>query len=164
MITGTTLPTPTPTPAATPTPTPSATPTPSPTPTPAPTPRPSGAPATCGTPVEIVSGCSVSVRRVEPLATGECIEMTKLALSQGCPMVAGVSRSISFDITAETQLRDLRWRKASDARDKLEPGDGRLIRHGTTTSLATQTVADKNMTLEVISEGTVILTFTLKNQ
>ncbi len=167
VITGTApaspTPTPTPTPTATPSPGPTPSPTPTPRPTPTPTPRPSGSSA-CGTPVDIVQGCTITVRRLETLAVGECIEMTKLALSQGCPMVTGVSRALSFDITAETELRDLRWRKADGAKDKLEPGDGRLTRHGTTSSIATQTVAEKNLTLEVISEGTVILTFTLKNQ
>ena len=167
VVTGTTpaspSPTPTPTPTPAPTPTPSATPTPGPTPTPVPTPRPSGA-SVCGTPVEIVQGCTVTVRRVETLPVGECIEMTKLTLSQGCPMVSGVSRAVSFDITVETQLRDLRWRRVEGAKDKLEPADGRLVRHGTTSSIVTQTVAEKNLTIEVISEGQQLLTFTLKNQ
>jgi hypothetical protein len=87
-----------------------------------------------------------------------------MAVSQGCPMATGGARAVSFDVMAETQLRDLRWRKAADSRDSLEPGDGRLARRGSTNAIATQTVQGGGLTIEIISEGTVVMTFRLRNQ
>jgi hypothetical protein len=75
----------------------------------------------------------------------------------------GSSRAVSFEVMAETQLRDLRWRKVGSSRDSLDPADGRLIRHGATTAIATQTVQEGALTIEIISEGTPILTFRLRN-
>lgn len=110
-----------------------------------------------------MQGCSVTIQRLQTLPAGECIEITRLAISQACPMTAGSSRAVSFDVMAETQLRDLRWRKLSTSRDSLDPGDGHLIRHGATTAIATQTVQEGALTIEIISEGTPVLTFRLKN-
>ena len=86
-----------------------------------------------------------------------------MALSQSCPMAIGASRAVSFEVMAETQLRDLRWRKLSSSRDSLDPPDGQLIRHGATTAIASQTVREGALTIEIISEGTPILSFRLKN-
>jgi hypothetical protein len=155
---------PSPSPSATPTPAPTPTPTPTPTPSPSPTPRPSpGGSSACGASVESVQGCSLTIQRLQSLPANECIEITRLALSQGCPLGVGGTRAVSFDVMAETQLRDLRWRKLTSSRDSLEPADGRLIRHGATTSIATQTVQESALTIEIISEGTPILTFRLRN-
>lgn len=154
--------TPAPSPSATPTPTP--TPTPSATPSPSPTPRPSpSGTSACGASVDSVQGCSVTIQRFRTLPANECIEITRLALSQGCPLSVGSSRAISFEVMAETQLRDLRWRKMAGSRDGLEPADGRLIRHGATTAIATQTVQEGSLTIEILSEGTTILSFRLRN-
>lgn len=158
-------PSPSPTPAPTPTPTPSPTPSPNPTPSPSPTPRPSpSVTSACGASVESVQGCSVRIQRQRQLPYNECIEITRLALSQGCPMAMGAARAISFDVMAETELRELRWLKAAGSRDGLEPGDGRLIRRGATTAIATQTVQESALTIQIISEGTSVLTFTVRNQ
>jgi hypothetical protein len=159
-------------PAASVSPSPSATPTPSPTPTPAPTPTPTATPtprpspsgsSACGPSVESVQGCAVTIQRLQTLPSNECVEITRIALSQGCPMAMGASRAVSFEVMAETQLRDLRWRKLASGRDSLDPPDGHVIRHGATTAIATQTVQEGALTIEVISEGTPILSFRLKN-
>jgi hypothetical protein len=159
--TSTASPTPSPSPTASPTPAPSPTPTPSASPTPQPSPTGSSA---CGPSVERVQGCAVTVQRLVTLPAGECIEISRLALSQGCPMATGAARAVSFDVMAETQLRDLRWRKAAASRDGFEPGDGRLTRHGSTNAIATQTVQEPALTIEILSEGAVVLTFQLRNQ
>jgi hypothetical protein len=111
-----------------------------------------------------VQGCAVTIQRLRPLPANECIEIPRLAFSQGCPVAVGAARAISFDVMAETQLRDLRWRKASSTRDSLEPPDGQLIRHGATTVIATQTVQEPALTIEILSEGAVVLTLQLRNQ
>lgn len=152
-------PSPTPSPSATPTPTP----TPSPTPSASPTPRPSPGASACGESVNSVQGCAVTIQRIQTLPANECIEIPRIALSQGCPLGVGTSRAISFDVMAETQLRDLRWRKQAGSRDGLDPEDGRLIRHGSTTSIAKHTVQEGSLTIEIISEGKTILTFRLRN-
>ncbi len=154
-------PTPSPSPTATPTPSPTPAPTPSPSPTPRPSPSGSSA---CGASVERIQGCAITVQRVAALPAGECIEISRLALSQGCPMAMGGARAVSFDVMAETQLRDLRWRKAAASRDSLEPGDGRLARHGSTNAIATQTVQEGSLTIEIISEGSLVMSFQLRNQ
>lgn len=153
-----------PSPGATPTPSPSTTPTPSPTPSASPTPRPSpGSASACGESVDSVQGCTVTIQRIQTLPANECLEITRIAFSQGCPLGVGTSRAISFDVMAETQLRDLRWRKQAGGRDGLDPEDGRLIRHGSTTSIAKHTVQEGSLTIEIISEGKTILTFRLRN-
>lgn len=161
----------TPSPSPSPTPAPSATPTPSPTPSPSPSPSASPTPqpspstgSVCGPSVSSAQGCSVSVRRLQALAAGECVEITRLAFSQGCPIPLGASRAVSFEIMTETQLRDLRWRKLAGQADALDPGDGQLIRHGATTSVATQTVNATSLEIEVIASGTPLMVITIKNQ
>jgi hypothetical protein len=156
-------PTPTPSPSATPGPTPSPTPTPTPSPTPGPSPSPGGSSA-CGQTVDQVAGCAVTVQRLVSLPAGECIEITRMALSHACPMPPAGARAVAFDVTAETQLRDLRWRKAASSGDSLEPADGRLVRHGSTTAIATQTVREGALTIEILAEGTVVMSFRLRNQ
>lgn len=152
----------TPTPSPTPTPTPTPVPTPTPTASPTPRPSPSGS-SVCGPSVESVQGCSVTIQRLQTLPSNECVEVTRIALSQSCPMAMGAARAVSFEVMAETQLRDLRWRKLASGRDALDPPDGLLIRHGATTAIATQTVQEGALTIEVISEGTPIFSFRLKN-
>lgn len=149
-----------PSPSPTPTPTPTASPTPSASPTPRPSP---GSASACGESVNSAQGCTVTIQRIETLPANECIEVTRIALSQGCPLGAGTARAISFDVMAETQLRDLRWRKQAGSRDGLDPEDGRLIRHGSTTSIAKHTVREGSLTIEIISEGKTVLTFKLRN-
>lgn len=154
-----------PSPSPTPVPSPSATPTPTPSPTPSasPTPSPSPGASACGESVGNVQGCALTIQRVQTLPANECIEITRIALSQGCPLGVGTARAISFDVMAETQLRDLRWRKQAGGRDGLDPEDGRLIRHGSTTSIAKHTVQEGSLTIEIISEGKTILSFRLRN-
>jgi hypothetical protein len=152
-------------PAASGSPSPSPTPSPAPTPTPTPSPSPSPSGATgCGTSVDSVKGCTIHLKRLQALTGGDCIEVTRVALSQGCPMASGTTRTLTFDVTADTQLHDLRWRKAVDSADTLDPNDGQLIRHGLTTASTKQVVQEPSMVIEIISQGTPVLSFTLKNR
>jgi hypothetical protein len=105
----------------------------------------------------------VTVERRRALPAHECIEITRLALSQACPLANGVSRAVSFEVMAETQLGDLRWRKEAASLDQLVPSDGRLIKNGATTAIATQTVREGALSIEVLSEGETLLVFRLRN-
>ena len=157
------LPSPTPTPTATPSPTPTPNPSPTPTPSASPTPQPSpSGSSACGPSVTSAQGCSVTIERVRALPDGQCIEITRLQLTQGCPLTTS-ARAVSFEVMAETQLRDLRWRKLAGNRDGLDPSDGQLIRHGATTAITTQVVQDSALAIEIISEGQQLLVFRLRN-
>jgi len=149
-------------PSPSPTPTPSPTPSPSPSASPSPRPSPVGSLA-CGPSVTSAQGCAVTLERVRALPEGECIEITRVAMSQGCPLASGSSRAVSFEVMAETQLRDLRWRKLAGSRDRLDPSDGQLIGHGATTAISTQVVEENALAIEIISEGQPILVFRLRN-
>jgi hypothetical protein len=149
-------------PSPSPTPTPSPTPSPSPSASPTPRPSPSGSSA-CGASVTSAQGCSVTLERLRGLPGGECIEITRVAMSQGCPLANGSPRAVSFEVMAETQLRELRWRKLSSSRDQLDPSDGQLIRHGATTAITTQVVQDSVLAIEIVSEGQPLLVFRLGN-
>lgn len=170
--------TPTPTPPPTATPPPTVTPTPgtgatsTPTATPAgaatatPTPPPATAtpaPVTCGSSASNAGNCTVSITKPTALAAGECIELNLVTVNQACPVGFGVVRSLRFDVTAHTSRTGLTWRRAQGSSDVLEPSTGAISNNGTTSVLATDTVLDSTVTIEVVQGGTVLLSFTLRH-
>jgi hypothetical protein len=172
-------PTPTPTSGPTATPVPSATPTPggtaTATPTPSgtatatatPTPRPvataTPAPVSCGASASAASGCAVSISKPTILATGECIELNQVTVNQACPVGFGVTRAVSFTVTAHTSRTGLTWRRAGLTGDVLEPSTGAIASEGTTTVTLADTVLDSSVTIEVVQGTTVLLSFSLRH-
>jgi hypothetical protein len=170
-------PTPTPPPTATPTPGGAATATPTPsgsataTPTPAvptatPTPPPATAtpaPVTCGSSAGNAGNCTVQISKPTALAAGECIELNLVTVNQACPVGFGTVRSLRFDLTAHTSRTGLTWRRAVASADVLEPATGAVSSNGTTSVLATDTVLDSTVTIEIVQGGSVILSFTLRH-
>ena len=165
-------PTPTPPPTATPTPvagataTPTATPggtaTATPTPPPA-TATPTPAAVTCGSSAGNAGNCTVSITKPTPLLAGECIELNLVTVNQACPVGFGTVRSLRFDVTVHTSRTGLTWRRAVSSADILEPATGAISSNGTTSVLATDTVLDSTVTLEIVQGNTVLLSFTLRH-
>ena len=170
VVTGT-APNPTPTPtatAATPTPTPtpsgtSPTPTPGPTATPPPQPTATATPVSCGASASAAGNCTVSISKPTALAAGECIELNLVTVNQVCPVGFGITRSVRFDVTAQTARSGLRWRRAAGSSDLLDPNGGGISSSGTTSVLMTDVVLDSTVTLEIVDGNTVLLSFTLRH-
>jgi hypothetical protein len=174
IVTGTT-PNPTPTPApTTATPTPTATPagttpTPAPTPTgtatatPTPGPTATATPVSCGASASAAGNCTVTISKPTALASGECIELNVVTVNQVCPVGFGTSRSVRFDITAQTARSGLRWRRAAGSSDILDPNGGAISSSGTTSVLLSDVVLDSTVTFEVVDGNTVLLGFTLRH-
>lgn len=159
-------PTPSPAPSATPRPTPTPNPgaSPLPSPSPSPTPTPAPSPTSCGTPAVSVGGCTVSVSRPRALAGGECLELNWAAFDQPCPSGLNTVRTLRFDVTARTGLGNLRWRRSIASSDVLTPAEGLIASEGTTTVTLSDIVLGSSLTLEIVSEETPLLSFTLRHQ
>lgn len=169
-------PSPSPSPNPTPSPSPSASPSPSPVPSavpsavpslppsPAPTPSPSpSAGAACGAPASL-AGCLVTVVQPKSLGLGECIQVTRLTAAPICPVSAGVTRTIGFDITAHS-AQALSWRRAAGGQDAVTPASGPLVSNGVTTVNASAVVYDSSLTFEVVdASGQVVLKFTMQHR
>ncbi|MBN2370645.1 MAG: hypothetical protein JXO72_09160 [Vicinamibacteria bacterium] len=170
-------PTPTPTPdagatptptlegAATPTPTPDGTATPTPTPTPvAPTPTPaSGSSPDCGAAPSTAKSCGITVTDMAALSAGECLQVTQVAVSRGCPVGFGVTRAVSFRIQAVTKAGSLGWRRASSSADVLSPASGSIAPNGPTDVALEQTVLDQALVIEIVDSGRVLMRFSIAN-
>ena len=63
---------------------------------------------TCGVPATFPGSCGLTSRKLDPLAAGECIELTDVRTSSDCPVSFGVPLSLSFEITASTTAQELR--------------------------------------------------------
>jgi hypothetical protein len=165
-------PTPTPTPDGSTTPTPdgSTTPTPStsvtPTPTPVPsTPTPGTTPKTvdCGTAPSETKGCGVSVTDRVALPAGECLQVTQVAVSRGCPIGFNVTRAISFRIQAATKAGSLSWRRGSQTADVVSPAGGAISPNGPTDVALEQTVLSQALEIEIVDSGRVLMRFSVAN-
>jgi hypothetical protein len=97
------------------------------------------------------------------LPAGDCLQVTRVTVSHSCPMTFGTTRSVRFDVTAQTTLRQLRWRRASRSSDVLTPNEGALVRNGDTSVTFSDIVLDSAVTIEILSGESLLLSFTLRS-
>lgn len=156
-------PSPSPSPSASPSPTPSAHPSPLPSLSPSPSPTPTAGPNSCGVAASL-PGCTVSVELPTSMGVGECVQVTRLSASPTCPVTLGMTRTIGFDITAQS-AQALSWRRAAGGRDAVTPASGALLSRGVTSVSTTAVVYDSELAFEVVDgAGHVVLRFTMQHR
>jgi hypothetical protein len=155
-------PSPSPSPSSSPSPSPS--PSSSPSPSPSPSAGPVGSEKTCGLPLATVDGCKLMAEWPSALAAGECAQVTRLTAIPTCPVQVGMTRTISFDVTAQSG-QALSWRRAAGGGDAVSPASGSLIAKGTSTASTTAVVYDSSLSFEVVdATGRVLMRFTLNHR
>jgi len=108
--------------------------------------------------------CPLTIETPVNLGAGECVQLTRLSASPGCPVQNGATRIISFDVTARTGSA-LLWRKATTASDTVTPASGTLLSQGTSTVTTSVTVADTQLAYDVMdATGRVVMRFTLRHR
>jgi hypothetical protein len=117
----------------------------------------------CGAPAGNAGNCSVTIVRPTTMAAGECIEVNSVSVNQSCPVGFSTPRSLSFDVTAQTERTGLRWRRSVTSSDVLEPSEGAIARNKTTSVLLTDLVLDSAVTIEIVQGDTVLIAFTLRH-
>ena len=159
-------PSPSPSPSSSPSPAPSASPSPSPSPSSSPSPNPTTPTIGlngCGRTASL-AGCTVSVEQPTILPPGECVQVTRLSATPGCPVAVGTTRTVSFDVTAQT-ASVLAWRRTAGGTDTVTPDKGSLVSRGVTAVTTTAVVRDEALGFEVVdSAGRVLLRFTTKHR
>lgn len=99
----------------------------------------------------------------EPLGAGECLEVNLVSVNQACPVSAATTRSVSFDLTANT-TQTLQWRRSASSSDVLNPGSGSVASSGGTSVVLSDIVLASSVTFEVVDgQGKVRLRFQLKH-
>src|SRR5262245_59090463 len=156
------------TPGPSPSPSPSASPSPSPSPSasPSPSPSPSAGPvgANCGQPLATVDGCKLTAEWPTTLGPGECAQVTRMTAIPTCPVQQGMTRTITFDVLANSN-QPLSWRRVAGGQDGVSPASGALIAKGSTTATATVIVFDQALGFEVVdTTGRVFMRFTLNHR
>jgi hypothetical protein len=97
-------------------------------------------------------------------AVGECVQLTRITAIPGCPVSVGMTRTITFDIYAQTSSA-LTWRRAAGGGDALAPSSGPLLARGQSTVTATAVVYDTALSFEVVdATGRVVLRFALQHR
>lgn len=153
-------PSPTPSPSSTPSPAPS----PSPSPSASPSPAPSAGPTSCGTPAAAPDACRLVVEQPTSPTAGECVQVTRITAIPGCPVSVGMTRTITFDVNAQSSS-PLTWRRAAGGGDAVTPSTGPLLSRGQSTVTATAVVYDTSLAFEVVDmTGRVVLRFTLQHR
>lgn len=155
-----------PSPDPAPSPTPSANPSPSPSPSTSPSPLPSSTPPptgdrSCGKPQATLDGCRLTVEwPSEGTNPGECAQLTRITAIPSCPVSLGMTRTITFDVFAQSG-QALSWRRAAGGSDSVFPASGPLG-NGLSTVTTTAVVYDSAVTFEVVNlRGSVLLRFTM---
>jgi hypothetical protein len=157
-------PSPSPSPSAgpSPSPSPSTTPSPSTSPSPLPSSSPSGD-RTCGQQQAALSGCNLTVEWPSAATVGECAQLTRITAIPTCPVQVGMTRTITFDVYAQSG-GTLSWRRAAGGSDSVAPASGRLS-NGLSTVTTTAVVYDSSLAFEVVNQsGTVIMRFTMSHR
>jgi hypothetical protein len=96
--------------------------------------------------------------------TGECVQLTRLTAIPGCPVSVGMTRTITFDVTAQSSV-PLTWRRAAGGGDAVSPSTGPLLARGQSTVTATAVVFDTALAFEVVDPaGRVMMRFTLQHR
>ena len=146
-----------PIPEATPDPEPDAT----PTPTPQPPPPASG--VSCGdAAASQVLGCVVLITEHSAPPAGQCFEVTRVNLSESCPMSVGQQRNLEIDVTALTLNQLIKWRFRSA--DELRPFQGSFDGSGITRIEIGQTVRDSSVTIDFYdADDTPLKSVTIQN-
>lgn len=143
------------------TPVPEATPEATPVPDATPTPEPTG--VFCGdVAASPVFGCAILVTEHAAPATGQCFEVTRVNLSESCPMNVGQKRNIEIDVTALTSNSTIKWRYRGS--DTLQPFQGALEGSGFATIEVGQTVQDSSVTVDFYdANDTPLKSVTIQN-
>ena len=98
------------------------------------------------------------------LGAGECVQVTRLTAVPACPVSAGMTRTISFDVTAQSN-QALTWRRAAGGEDSVSPASGTLVAKGASSATTTAIVYDRELTFEVVdASGRVFMRFTLQHR
>ncbi len=156
--------TPTPTPGDSPTPTPEPSPSATPDPTPTPEPTPAPTPATCGAKDPLPATCTVDIERPISIPWDQCLKLTSLDLSRGCPAGIATTRTVAFTITSGVRNRVLHWQRASTSSDVLSATSGPIAADGSTSVSVTQTVLGPKLAIEIVDDGGgVLMRFTIHN-
>jgi hypothetical protein len=160
-------PSPSPSPGASPSPSPSpsAQPSPSPSPSATPSPSPSQEPAGthCGLPQGTLAGCNLTVA-YPTTAPGECAQLRSISAIPGCPVGVGMTRTITFDVFAQS-AGPVTWRRAAGGSDSVIPPSGVVGASGQASSTTTAVVYDNALTFEVVNQsGAVLMRFTMAHR
>jgi hypothetical protein len=105
-----------------------------------------------------------TVVRPVALPSGQCIQLNLVTVNQSCPVGINVSRSVRFDVTAQTTRSNLRWRQSAQSGDLLTPSDGAIASSGTTSTVIGDLVLGGSLVIEVADGTEVLLRFTLQHQ
>jgi hypothetical protein len=105
----------------------------------------------------------VTLSRPVTLPSGECLQVNAVRVEPSCPVGVGVSRDLSFDVTAQTSRSGLQWRRAATSSDVLLPAVGELATRGTTSVSLRDIVLDGAVTLEIVDGSQVLLTVTVRS-
>ncbi|HET8645498.1 MAG TPA: hypothetical protein VFO85_08435 [Vicinamibacteria bacterium] len=150
-------------PSPAPSPSPSARPSPSPSPSPSPT-TPSLTPNSCGAPAPAPDACGLTIEQTSPQAAGACAQLTRLSVIPACPVAVGMTRTIMFDVTADSP-QALTWRRVAAGADAVSPGSGSLLARGKSSVTTTAVVYDTALGFEVVDAGgRVLLRFTMQHR
>ncbi|MGE0455004.1 MAG: hypothetical protein AB7O37_09135 [Vicinamibacteria bacterium] len=94
--------------------------------------------------------------RLASLPAGECLEVTKVETSLGCPVALAVTRSLRIDVEAQTSGSALSWRRSAASSDVLLPDSGSVAKQGATSLLLSDIVLDSSVTIEIVRDGAPI--------
>jgi hypothetical protein len=152
-------PSPDPSPTPKPSPSPDASPSPSPSPSPS-----SGADSACGESIDSADACEIEVSHPTALPQGQCVELTRLHSSKGCPVSEGVEFEVKFELTSDV-AKKLHWKRGDKTKDVVDPKTGLVNADGVTKVSVSDTVVGDAMGIDVVDdEGVVYLHFSLKHR
>lgn len=117
---------------------------------------------TCGVPATFQGTCGLTVSKLDPLATGECIELTAIRTSSDCPVSFGVPLSVTFEITASS-AGSFTWKQYPARNDVLTPASGTIAGAGATSITLSDIVLGPDLAIEVVRGDKVHLVFSLKH-
>lgn len=105
----------------------------------------------------------MDVEYPDALGGNECVEVTRVASNKDCPVAVITSRSLSFDLKANT-TKTLKWRRSSASNDILDPNGGNVESQGVTNVTLADMVLSSSVVFEVYDDqGKIRLRFRLKH-
>jgi hypothetical protein len=107
--------------------------------------------------------CAVRVRYPQGQGGESPVILTDLVSDRDCPSELNAGQEITFELEVREPTRNLWWRRASKGFDVLHPSSGPIAAAGRSRVTLQDLVLDDSVTIEVMEDDRLVLSFTLRH-